>query len=66
MGSVSRTKHASDVALHVHTHDSIGAVPGLPDLVTDGTDVLRASNGHPYRTFGYAPLGAVTAAVTTV
>ena len=46
-------------------HGSVVAVSGPIDLVTDGTDTVRISNGHPLLTKvtgGGCALGAVTAA----
>lgn len=50
-------------------HGSMVAISGASDLVTDGTDVIRISNGHPYLTQvtgGGCALGAVTAAFLAV
>jgi hydroxyethylthiazole kinase len=51
------------------TYGSIVAISGATDLITDGTDVVRISNGHPYLTLvtgGGCALGAVTAAFLAV
>lgn len=48
-------------------HGSILAVSGPTDIITDGTDVVRISNGHPHLTKvtgGGCALGAATAAAT--
>jgi len=50
-------------------HGSVVAVSGAVDLITDGTDVIRIGNGHPYLTLvtgGGCALGAVTAAFLAV
>lgn len=68
--TVDRAESALDAALHLaHTHGSIVAISGVTDLITDGTDVLRISNGHPYLTLvtgGGCALGAVTAAFLAI
>ncbi|WP_216699308.1 hydroxyethylthiazole kinase, partial [Arthrobacter sp. H14] len=46
-------------------HGAVVAISGATDLITDGTDTIRLSNGHPYLTQvtgGGCALGAVTAA----
>ena len=64
--AVDSAESALDAALHLaRTHSSIVAISGVTDLITDGTDVLRISNGHRYLTLitgGGCALGAVTAA----
>jgi hydroxyethylthiazole kinase len=50
-------------------HGSILAVSGPTDIITDGTDAVRISNGHPHLTKitgGGCALGAVTAAFLAV
>lgn len=50
-------------------HGAVVAVSGARDLITDGTDVVRISNGHPFLTQvtgGGCALGAVTAAFLAV
>jgi hydroxyethylthiazole kinase len=50
-------------------YESILAVSGPTDIITDGTDVIRISNGHPHLTKvtgGGCALGAVTAAFLAV
>lgn len=50
-------------------YGSIVAVSGPTDVITDGTDIIRISNGHPYLTQvtgGGCALGAVTAAFLAV
>ncbi|MDJ0324342.1 hydroxyethylthiazole kinase [Cryobacterium sp. PH31-AA6] len=68
------TVHSAERALEAATHlaracGSTVAISGATDLVTDGTDVLRISNGHHYLTLvtgGGCALGAVTAAFLAV
>ncbi len=46
-------------------HGAVVAISGATDLIIDGTDIIRLSNGHPYLTKvtgGGCALGAVTAA----
>jgi len=68
--TVDSAESALDAATHLaHTYGSIVAISGATDLVTDGTDVLRISNGHRYLTLvtgGGCALGAVTAAFLAV
>lgn len=52
-----------------HRYGSVVAVSGPVDLVTDGTEVVRINNGHPYLTRvtgGGCALGAVTSAFLAV
>ncbi|WP_171027156.1 hydroxyethylthiazole kinase [Pseudarthrobacter sp. NamB4] len=52
-----------------YRYGSVVAVSGPTDVITDGTDVIRVSNGHPYLTQvtgGGCALGAVTAAFPAV
>ena len=64
--TVDAAEDALDAAtLLAKTHSCIVAISGATDLITDGIDVLRISNGHPYLTRitgGGCALGAVTAA----
>lgn len=68
--TVDSAESALAAATHLaHTHGSTVAISGATDLVTDGTDVLRISNGHHYLTLvtgGGCALGAVTAAFLAV
>lgn len=68
--TVDGPESALDAATHLaRTYGSIVAISGATDLITDGTDVVRISNGHPYLTLvtgGGCALGAVTAAFLAV
>jgi hydroxyethylthiazole kinase len=68
--TVDSAESALDAATHLaHTYGSMVAISGATDLVTDGTDVLRISNGHRYLTLvtgGGCALGAVTAAFLAI
>jgi len=68
--SVDGAENALEAAnLLARRYGSIVAVSGATDLITDGTDVIRLSNGHPYLTRvtgGGCALGAVTAAFLAV
>jgi hydroxyethylthiazole kinase len=68
--TVDSAESALDAATHLaHTYGSTVAISGATDLITDGTDVLRVGNGHPYLTLvtgGGCALGAVTAAFLAV
>jgi hydroxyethylthiazole kinase len=68
--TVDSAESALDAAAHLaQTYGSTVAISGATDLVTDGTSVLRISNGHPYLTLvtgGGCALGAVTAAFLAV
>lgn len=61
---------ALDAAISLaHRHGSRVAASGPIDIITDGTDAVRISNGHPHLTKvtgGGCTLGAVTAAFLTV
>jgi hydroxyethylthiazole kinase len=64
--TVDSAESAADAAaLLARRHRSVVAVSGPIDLITDGTDIVRVSNGHRYLTRitgGGCALGAVTAA----
>ena len=68
--SVDSAESAIDAAMHLaRTVGCVVAVSGATDHVTDGTDVVRLSNGHRYLTLvtgGGCALGAVTAAFLAV
>ncbi|MHB1172378.1 MAG: hydroxyethylthiazole kinase [Lacisediminihabitans sp.] len=68
--SVDSAESALEAAnLLARHHGSTVAISGATDLITDGTDVIRISNGHPYLTRvtgGGCALGAVTAAFLAV
>ncbi|MET3142766.1 MULTISPECIES: hydroxyethylthiazole kinase [unclassified Arthrobacter] len=65
-GPEAALKAASGLA---RRYGSVLAVSGPTDVITDGTDVIRISNGHPYLTQvtgGGCALGAVTVAFLAV
>ncbi|WP_104131257.1 hydroxyethylthiazole kinase [Cryobacterium sp. M91] len=68
--SVDTAEQALDAAGQLaDRHGCIVAISGATDLITDGTDVIRLSNGHPCLTQvtgGGCALGAVTAAFLAV
>lgn len=68
--TVDSAERALNAAIHLaRIHGSTVAISGVTDLITDGTDVLRISNGHPYLTLvtgGGCALGAVTAAFLAI
>lgn len=68
--TVDSAESALEAGMHLaRSHGSAVAISGATDLVTDGTDVIRVSNGHPYLmrvTGGGCALGAVTAAFLAV
>ncbi len=68
--TVDSAESALDAATHLaDTYGSTVAISGATDLVTDGKDVLRISNGHRYLTLitgGGCALGAVTAAFLAI
>lgn len=68
--TVDSAESALDAATHLaHTYGSVVAISGATDIITDGTEVFRISNGHPYLTLvtgGGCALGAVTAAFLAV
>jgi hydroxyethylthiazole kinase len=68
--SVDSADSAADAAaLLARRHGSVVAVSGPTDVITDGIDTVRVSNGHRYLTQvtgGGCALGAVTAAFLTL
>lgn len=68
--STDTPESAADAATHLaQHHGSVVAISGEVDLITDGTDTVRVSNGHPFLTRvtgGGCALGAVTAAFLSV
>ncbi|WP_104083746.1 hydroxyethylthiazole kinase [Cryobacterium sp. Y11] len=68
--SVDTAEQALDAAGQLaDRYGCIVAISGVTDLITDGTDVIRLSNGHRYLTQvtgGGCALGAVTAAFLAV
>ena len=68
--SVDTAEQALDAAgLLADRYGCIVAISGATDVITDGTAVIRLSNGHPYLTQvtgGGCALGAVTAAFLAV
>lgn len=68
--TVDSAESALEAGVHLaRTHGTVVAISGATDLITDGTDVIRISNGHPYLTLvtgGGCALGAVTAAFLAV
>jgi hydroxyethylthiazole kinase len=68
--SVDTAEQALDAAGRLaDRYGCVVAISGATDLITDGTDVIRLSNGHPYLTQvtgGGCALGAITAAFLAV
>lgn len=68
--SVDTAEQALDAAGRLaDQYGCVVAISGTTDLITDGIDVIRLSNGHPYLTQvtgGGCALGAITAAFLAV
>lgn len=68
--SIDTAEQALDAANRLATrYGCVVAISGATDLITDGTEVIRLANGHPYLTRitgGGCALGAVKAAFLAV